>query len=74
MKNITLSIDEDLLNQGREYAQAHHMSFNHLVRQLIQQTVKKTDAQWLEDTFDYMDKNLESAQGITWSREDLYRG
>ena len=39
MKNITLSIDEDVLQAGRDYARAHNMSFNVLVRKLIEQTV-----------------------------------
>jgi hypothetical protein len=28
MKNITLSIDDDILQAGREYARIHDMSFN----------------------------------------------
>ena len=41
MKNITLSIDEDILQAGREYARVHDMSFNVLVRKLIEQTVEE---------------------------------
>jgi hypothetical protein len=74
MKNITLSMDEDLLKQGREYARSHNVSFNVLVRTLIEQTVKKKTGNWLDDTFDYIDKNISSSQGITWKREELYRG
>lgn len=39
MKSITLSIDENILQAGREYARAHNVSFNVLVRRLIEQTV-----------------------------------
>lgn len=28
MKNVTLSIDDDLLKIGREYARRHNISFN----------------------------------------------
>ena len=73
MKNITLSIDEDLLEKGREYAKSHNLSFNTLVRRLVEQTVKKNTSSWLDETFDYIDKNIDSTQGITWKREDLYR-
>ena len=41
MKNITLSIDDDLLKLGREYARTQHQSFNVLVRRLLEQTVTK---------------------------------
>ena len=39
MKNITLSIDENILKTGREYARRHNISFNAMVRQLIEQAV-----------------------------------
>ncbi len=74
IKNITLSIEDDVLKMGREYARAQNVSFNVLVRKLIEQTVKKNSNSWLDDTFEYSDKNLSSASGITWQREDLYRG
>jgi hypothetical protein len=74
MKNITLSIDDDILKRGREYARSHNISFNSLVRKLIEQTVKKNTINWVDDMFDYIDKNISSSQGITWKREELYRG
>jgi hypothetical protein len=74
MKNITLSIDEDILKLGREYAKTHNVSFNVLVRKLIEQTVKKNNTSWIDDTFDYIDNNTNSSTGITWTREDLHRG
>lgn len=74
MKNITLSIEEDILKLGREYARVHNVSFNVLVRKLIERTVKKSSSNWLDDTFEYIDKNIDSRSGMTWKREDLYRG
>ncbi len=74
MKNITLSIDDGLLKLGREYAKTHHVSFNVFVRRLIEQTVTKKSSQWLDDTFEYIDRNTDSRAGITWKREDLHRG
>ena len=74
MTNITLSIDEELLKLGREYARTHNVSFNALVRRLVEQTVTKKSSGWLDDTFDYIDQNVSSREGITWKREDLHRG
>jgi hypothetical protein len=74
MKNITLSIDEEILKLGREYARTHNVSFNVLVRRLIEQTVATKSSDWLDDAFEYVDQNIQSSVGITWKREDLHRG
>ncbi len=74
MKNITLSIDDEILKLGREYARQHKVSFNVLVRRLIEQTVKTSSTQWLNDTFSLMDKTNVSSKNQKWKREDLYRG
>jgi len=73
MKNITLSIDDDVLQAGREYARRHNVSFNVLVRRLIEQTVIQKQSRWLDDTFSLMDKVNVSSAGARWSREELYR-
>jgi len=73
MKNITLAIDEKTLSLGREYAQKHKVSFNALVRRLIEQTVKTSSTQWLDDTYALMDKADASSWGFTWTREELHR-
>lgn len=73
MKNITLSIDDDLLQAGREYASAHNMSFNALVRKLIEQMVRSKSDQWLDETFSLMDTQSAYSGDRTWTREELYR-
>jgi len=73
MKNITLSMDEKVLKAGREYARKNNVSFNVLVRRLVEQTVLSTKDQWLEDTFSLMDKLKVSSENVTWTREELYR-
>jgi hypothetical protein len=73
MKNITLSIEDDVLQAGREYARIHNMSFNVLVRRLIEQTVVPNKGQWLDDTFSLMDKLNVSSGNQKWTRDELYR-
>ncbi len=73
MKNITLSIDDFLLQAGREYARQHNISFHVLVRRLIEQTVVKKQSQWLDDTFSLMDKANVKSGNEKWTRGDLYR-
>jgi hypothetical protein len=73
MRNITLSIEDEVLQAGREYARIHNMSFNVLVRRLIEQTVVPKKGQWLEDTFSLMDKLNVSSGSQKWTRDELYR-
>lgn len=72
MKNITLAIEENLLNAGREYAKEHGTSLNGLIRKLLEQTVKQRSNNWLEDCFRLMDKAKGNSRGKKWKREDLY--
>lgn len=73
MKNITLSMDDDLLKTGREYASRHNISFDVMLRRLIEQTVKPPLDKWLDDTFLLMDKLDLSSEDEFWTREDLHR-
>ena len=73
MKNITLSMDERTLKAGREYAKMHGLSFNDLVRRLVEQTVLPSGNRWLEEVFALMDSVEASSQGRSWTREELYR-
>jgi hypothetical protein len=73
MKNITISLDEGLINAGREYAQKNQTTLNSLLRDLLAKTVlKKTEFQ-LEEMFRLMDQvNVKSTYGISWNREELH--
>jgi hypothetical protein len=73
MKNITLSIDEETLKAGRDYAKKHNMSLNSLIRKLLKQSVVKSSTQWLTESFELMDKAKAKSKGKTWKREDLHR-
>lgn len=73
MKNITLSIDEDLLKAGREYAKKHSVSLNSLIRRLLRQTVSQSNNRWLDELFSNIDAAGANSKGSKWKREDLYR-
>ncbi|MBI5014112.1 MAG: hypothetical protein HZB55_01305 [Deltaproteobacteria bacterium] len=72
MPNITLSIDDELLRAGRQYAQAHDETLNGLVRKLLAQTVSNGDSRWLDECFAMMDRAQAHSGGKPWNREDLY--
>ena len=73
MKNITLSIDETVLQAGREYARNHNISFSSLVRKLVEQTVVTNKDYWLHDAFSLMDTLNATSGNEKWTREELYR-
>ena len=73
MKNITLAIDETLLNRGRSFAQRRNLSFNAFVRGLIEKSVQEEPLIWTEDAFALMDAAAATPNPAGWSREDLYR-
>jgi hypothetical protein len=72
MPNITLSIDEKLLKQGRKYAEDHETSLNALIRDTLAKTVQKDATSWLDECFAHMDSMKLSSRGRTWKRSDLY--
>jgi hypothetical protein len=73
MKNITLSIDDNLLKAGREYARKHNISLNALVRRLLEGAVAGRDDGVFDEMFEIMDKLQVSSDGKRWTRDELYR-
>ena len=72
MANITISIDDDLLKAGREYAKAHNTSLNAMIRQLLEKHVKKASVAWFDDCMALMDQVQADSKGKQWTRDDLY--
>ncbi len=73
MKNITLSMEENIIKAGRQYAKAHHTTLNSLIRSLVEKVVINQSQQWLSECFSMMDQAKGRSQGKHWKREDLYR-
>lgn len=72
MSNVTLSLKEEILKKGREYAKRHNTSLNNLIRALLEKTVTKTDSSWLNACFKKMDRLKIKSKTKKWKREDLY--
>jgi hypothetical protein len=72
MPNITLSIDDNLLDAGRRYANAHNTSLNALIRDLLSEAVTNPSGDWLTEAFKLMDRAQGNSRGKKWKREDLY--
>jgi hypothetical protein len=74
MKNITLALDERIIQKGRKYARNHNLTLNGLVRKLLEQTVAEDSQNWLAECYKLMDTVRISKRVKKWKREDLYRG
>ena len=72
MKNITLSIDEETLDAGRDYAQRHQTTLNALVRELLVKTVLADRKAAVSEMFRLMDAHPGDSKSRRWTREDLY--
>lgn len=72
MANITLSIDDELLNRGRAYARTRGTSLNTLVRKLLTETISVPDAS-VDSMIARLRQNAGDSKGIKVSREDLHR-
>jgi hypothetical protein len=66
MKNITLSIDEETLDAGREYAQRHQTTLNGLVRDLLVKTVLADRKAAVTEMFRLMDAHPGNSKGRRW--------
>ncbi len=73
MKNVTISLDEETMEDLRTYSAARGQSLNAFLRELITRTVRKRKP-GASRLFELMDALPKTKVGITWKREDLYRG
>lgn len=72
-KNVTLALDDRLIERAREYAYARDLTLNSLIRELLKNAVEPADATGPELTFQLMDEAKPQGSQGRWRREDLYR-
>ncbi|MDD2456626.1 MAG: DUF6364 family protein [Kiritimatiellae bacterium] len=73
MKNLTLAVDERLIDEGRKYAQEHHTSLNALIRDLLERVVREPRSDWSAECVREMEAAHGRSKGKKWQREALYR-
>lgn len=74
MKNITLSIDDDLITKGRLYAQKCNTTLNQLIRDLLSQKVLPSRQSNMQKMFNLLNQNPPAATDYRFKREDVYEG
>jgi hypothetical protein len=73
-KNLTLTIDEEILRSARKLALDRKTSVNQMVREYLTGLVSESSrTQAALARFDELVKNSKAEVGeITWTRDDLY--
>jgi hypothetical protein len=71
-KNLTIALDDRLLANARQYAQARGQSLNELLRQLLAEAIYPSTA-GPQHTFQLMDRIDAKPSTGKWRRQDLYR-
>jgi len=75
MKNLTLSIDDELLEKSREYAAKQGTSLNGLIRHfLIEATTQPQSSDWFEGFQLVSGQTRGDSQGWKFNRDELYDG
>ena len=74
MKNVTLSIPDDLLKKSREYAEKHGASLNELIRLLLKQVVNPPENDPIQKLISRsQSKRLAiNTKNWKWNRNELY--
>jgi len=73
MANLTLSVDDELLQKAREAALREHTSVNALVREYLTQYVNARERRLRAlDALDAVAERTDSASDERWSRESLH--
>ncbi|MEQ8471255.1 MAG: DUF6364 family protein [Marinoscillum sp.] len=70
MKNITLSIPEELLQKSREYAKKNGTTVNNMVRTLLQNTVESKSG--LSEIESSINEIGIKTKGFRFDREELH--
>jgi hypothetical protein len=72
-RNLTLSVENELLELARRYARSKNISLNKLVRELLEQAVvPQPKPNWIEDFIETCKEVQGDSGGKKWSREDLH--
>jgi hypothetical protein len=74
MRNLTLSIDEDVLLEARKYALENQTTVNQLVRDYLEQIAGRADRRRAarEKLFKLMQERRVDLGGRRWNRDDVY--
>lgn len=72
MKNVTLSIPDDIVRKARQYAQDHGTTLNDLIRRYLRDTVNDQGEDFLTKINDSLDIMGVDTSKVKYTREELH--
>lgn len=74
MRNITLSVDDEVIDRARRYAAQHNSSLNNLVREYLHEIASREDevAAARKQIREMSRRSKARIGNQKWTREDLY--
>jgi hypothetical protein len=73
MRNVTISLESDMLARVKQHAAKKGVSVDALIKQLLNRELADAEQSWLEDFFEKADRiGLGSVDGVPLSREEIY--
>lgn len=72
MKNTTISMSEQTLNDARAYARRMGCSFNAWVAGLIEAALNRSQSQVVAELNEQADKSAGDSKGEKWTRDQIY--
>lgn len=71
--NITLSVDDEVIRQARQRAEASGTSVNQLIREYLEQFAGKRGADADAEAFEHLSRQIEGhSQGWKFNRDELH--
>ena len=72
MKNVTLSIPENLLEMSRDYAKRHGTSLNEFIRELLRRNVLNEMDGPIDRLLENSEKFAVTTKSWNWDRNEIY--
>ena len=71
-KNVTLSIESDLLAEARKVAAMRKTTVNALFREYLKSLISKSSDAWIDEFWVVSDSLAGDSKGKKWSRDELH--
>lgn len=79
MANVTLALDDALIDEGRKLAEKRSTTLNGMLRGYLERSLRQEGSKWLEELFAQVDaargreaRSASRRKKRSWSREELY--
>ena len=73
MKNVTLSIPDDLLVKSEEYARKHGTTLNEMIRNYLRATINHSEVDPLDQIESQMDSLGIKTRSFSFNRDQFYK-